>query len=175
VLFGFWWIGFTPLRIPRYFWYTAAVGAAFGGATAGALLSNARTAVATPGQRRWAVTFAILLLGAYGLPLARTAGRVYALDQAAPDRALIEYVSSLPASTRVATSYWPVERLISFSLERPVELWDQTGPRPSDMVFIARDPDMGDDESESSLRFEPYRVYEGPDARTTRLAQKKGD
>ncbi len=175
-LFAFWWIGFTPMHIPRYLWYTAAVAAGFGGALAG--IARITPRLPQFAEYRKAPGFALVLLAAigYGFPALSGAVRVYTVDQTEDDRALVEYVNYLPTPTRIATSYWPVERLLAFELEKCVDVIDQELYYPADAVVIVSDRvgDAGPADVEP-LRFGHYRVYEGADALARRVAHSRGD
>ncbi len=121
-LFAFWWVFFTPGSIPRYMWYTAAVGGLF----AGPLLVRAIHCIADSQVRvrvRAAAGVAIvaILLGAC-IRTTEQFQRVYFHDETADDLALAEYLKGLPESASVATTYWPVERSGDFFANRHIEL-----------------------------------------------------
>jgi 4-amino-4-deoxy-L-arabinose transferase-like glycosyltransferase len=122
VLFAFWWIFFTPGSIPRYMWYTAAIGGLF----AGPLLVRAIHCIADSQVRvriRAAAGIAIvaILLGAC-IRATEQFQRVYFHDETADDLALAEYLKGVPESASVATTYWPVERSADFFANRHIEL-----------------------------------------------------
>ena len=120
ILYAFWWVFFTPGRIPRYVWYSYAVGGVFAGIMAWRALHDAA-------DRRRGV-FARGLCLAVTLCVAVPAvarvssefGRVYALDDMADDAALARCVDALPRETKVATTYWPVAGTLDFLTGRNV-------------------------------------------------------
>ena len=156
-MFTFWWVFFTPMHIPRYLWYTAAISAALGGGVFGAD-GAVRGMSMLDGLR---VGLAMILLAAYIVPVGRVAAQVYSLDHTAADHELVEYVRSLPPDTPLATTYWPAERLINFALSRGVDVVGETvDVAPADAVLIASDR-MGaptTPQAVEPLRFGHYRV-----------------
>ena len=116
----YWWVAFTPGNIPRYLWYALALGSMFTGVAALQFLEQARQAGASTRMRVLCAVVACGLL----LPTARhtvwEATCVLRRDDMRDDRALAEYVRALPKDSRVASSYWPVPRLLNFLADRHV-------------------------------------------------------
>lgn len=120
ILFVFWWVFCTPGHIPRYIWYSCAVVGLF----SGLFLETCRGWVMDSGVRP-ALRLAALLTvaGILCTGLLRTydsAVKVYRSDELADEFALADYVGSLPGETRVATTFWLVERSINFFADRRV-------------------------------------------------------
>ncbi len=171
-MYAFWWVFFTPMHLPRYLWYTAAIAAAFGGGLFGAGLRSSAPSMPRAAQ----VALAAVLVVAYAIPAAQVAFRVYTLDQAAADRGLVEYVRTLPEGAPLATTYWPAERLINFASGRAVELIDEAGSTaPAGAILIASDRVAASEVpgGDAPLRFGHYRVYGA--AEPARFAELKGE
>jgi len=120
ILYAFWWVFFTPGRIPRYLWYSYAVGGLFAGIMAWRALHDA-----VDGRRDlFARGLCLAVALCVAVPaVARTSsefGRVHALDDMADDAALARCVDALPRETKVATTYWPVAGTLDFLTGRNV-------------------------------------------------------
>ncbi len=160
-LFAFWYAFFTPMHIPRYLWYPAAIAAMLSGPLAAAAFS-ARFAMRPMTRTLLRGAFAAGLLWAYALPLADSAYKVFASDQAGPDQAVARYIAGLPSDTKLATTYWPAERLLNFLLERPVTVIDSGIAQVPDYDVLIESDRAGLSAASSEgagQRFGHYVVY----------------
>lgn len=163
-LFAFWWAFFTPHHIHRYLWYTGIIAAMFTGPLLLACLRNLRSRGAVTFQRAIPAGAAgLIILSAYAPRLAEKGWYVFSNDQAAPERALADYVANLPPEALIATTYWPAERLINFTAERPVDVISTADASaiPHD-VIVHSDRVRGPEPSigGAAQRFGHYTVYQ---------------
>jgi len=177
VLYVFWWIFFTPMHIARYLWYTAFVAAMM----AGPLMVQAWHRFRRPGERSRILTeapgalIAVVLLAFVPNFVDKTV-KVFFVDQAKDERALVRYVRSLPPSVSIATVYWPTERLINYVAHRGVELIDPA------TTTIRQDHDVVIDSlrraeavaKPDALQIGHYIVYESAQTRLARGAPRSG-
>ncbi len=175
----FWFAFFTPMHLPRYLWYPAVIAAMFSGPLADRMMSAGRIAPAinprvfTPAR----VAVAGLLAWVYLAPGVETAYKVFSADQAGPDRAVARYVAELPAGARIATTYWPAERLLNFLDARRVTVLtpgtaagaDYDVLIDSDRAEVAAGP--GDDSGRRFGHYVVYRMDEGAE----QLASMRGN
>lgn len=124
LLFAFWWVFFTPGNIPRYMWYSAAIAGMF----AGVVLERMRAVLAErrlPVPQRAAATALIFALLATGFHrVAPEVEKVYGHDQMVGELEMANYVRSLPANTRIATTYWAAARSVTFFTGKPLDIVD---------------------------------------------------
>lgn len=126
-LFAFWWVFFTPGRIPRYMWYSCAITGIFSGPLLCSLLGRlSRPRLSRP---RWRGISTAAALAAAAIVIAAGALRTgpqlqLALfdDRTHAERELAQYIRSLPPDTRVATTYWPAQRSVNFLANRHIDL-----------------------------------------------------
>ena len=114
----FWWLFFTKGHIMRYLWYGFACAAMYAGPAVWAALS---TAVRRgPHSALHAVVFLMICLAAArdGFPGVR---QVFT-DETRGHRALADYVCTLPPDASIATSSWPLQRLLNFMAGRNVTI-----------------------------------------------------
>jgi len=120
IYYLFWWACFTPARIPRYIWYSSAIGGCFAGCLLCEMASAARRIRA---YRRYGLCAAGILLAApYVLYLSMEVAAVYGRDEMRDERALAEYVLSLPREQQIATTAWPVAGILNFMSNRHVPI-----------------------------------------------------
>jgi len=159
----FWFAFFTPMHLPRYLWYPAVVAAMFSGPLGSKLMAARNDRVVT---RRFFVPARVLAAGllawVYLVPSAGIVYRVFAADHAGPDQAVARYIAELPATTRIATTYWPAERLLNFLDERPVTVLTNATATEADYDVLI-DSDLADVKlaarQELGRRFGHYIVY----------------
>jgi len=120
---AYWWIFFTTGHIQRYMWY----GSAIAGSCAGMVFVWCARGGRAGSHRflRYAACL-IILIPAVGRTVDE-ARRIYLTDETADDRAVVEYVLALPEDTVVATTYWPMTRMLNLFADRAVPLVRQTG------------------------------------------------
>ncbi len=116
----YWWVFFTPGNIPRYLWYALALGSMFTGIAALRLFEQAWRGRASDRRRAICAVAACALLFPTVRHAVWEARCVVQRDDTRHDRALAEYVRALPEDCRVASSYWPVPRLLNFLADRHV-------------------------------------------------------
>ena len=122
VLFAFWWVFFTPARIPRYLWYSCAITALFSGVYLQHFLVRLRQHRLSRGAIVLGCSIGVVVVAAGLIRLGEQSQLVYAVDRVAPERALAAYVETLPEDARIATVYWPAQRSINFLANRPIEV-----------------------------------------------------
>jgi len=127
--FAFWWIFFTPGQIPRYVWFSYAIGAVLVGAAGWNALRDAFS-----GRRAWlrrAIGVALVVI--VFLPAVERAARevteIFTIDEMHDDRELALLVRDLPRSTHVSTTYWPLARTLNFLACRNVEVIERVPAR----------------------------------------------
>ncbi len=162
-LFVFWFAFFTPMHLPRYLWYPSVIAAMF----CGPLVHRAmgwRSAAASRRSLYMPARVAIAGLVAWVLlvPAAEISYKVFRSDYAGPDQAVARYVATLPAGTRIATTYWPAERLLNFLGERQVTVLTPEGPSTEEYDVLI-DSDLAEialtSRIEPSQRFGHYVIY----------------
>ncbi len=173
-LLVFWFAFFTPMHLPRYLWYPAVIAAMCCGPVADAALLRVPVDL---GGRRFRlptrVAIAGLLLWVYLLPTTQMVEKTFATDQAGPDLAVAESLAGLPADTRIATTYWPAERLVNFLLERPVAVLSSDDLAAADYDVLIHSDRAGEAafaEVSAGERFGHYVIYR----RAARLASSEG-
>lgn len=175
-LFAFWWLFFTPHHIERYLWYSGVIVAMFVPPLVTTCVQMARRVTVAPMYRRWASVAAVLLIVyAYAPRFVEKASYVYSNDQAADERALAAYVDGLPRSLTIATTYWPTERLINFTAQRPVDVisGERVENRQYDVLIESdRIVDSPPARAIPERRFGHYRVYRNA---SYREAEHRGD
>jgi len=160
-LLVFWFIFFTPMHLPRYLWYPAVIAAM----CCGPVVEAAFTRVpARQGQRSLyipaRVAIAALVLWVLVRPAGQMIGKSFASDQAGPDLAVVRSLTALPADARLATTYWPAERLVNFLLERPVAVLSPEAVAAEDYdVLIHSDRAGAAVPAAEGERFGHYVVY----------------
>jgi hypothetical protein len=127
--FAFWWIFFTPGQIPRYVWFSYAIGAVLAGAAGWNALRDAFS-----GRRAWlrraiGVALAVIVF----LPAVERASRevteIFTIDEMHDDRELALLIQDLPRSAHVSTTYWPLARTLNFLACRNVEVIERVPAR----------------------------------------------
>jgi len=121
-LFAFWWVFFTPGQIPRYVWFSYAIGALFAGAAAWNALRDAFNRHCVLLRRAIGVALVLIVLLPAVERVAREATEILTIDEMRDDRELALLIRDLPQSTRISTTYWPLERTLNFLARRSVEV-----------------------------------------------------
>ncbi|MCH8037940.1 MAG: glycosyltransferase family 39 protein [Proteobacteria bacterium] len=143
VLFAFWWIFFTPARIPRYMWYSCAIAGMFAGTFMCYLLGRV-----LEGKRRmrWAapaLAMAALIVGTGVMRVVPQLQFVLLEDRVKSERDLARYLEALPTETRIATTYWPAQRSANFLADRSIAVIDPAAENHPDydtIVYSTRVP-----------------------------------
>ena len=166
IFYAWWWAFFTPGSIPRYLWFTAAIGGAFTGAYAWTLVAALHP--------RWyarrlpiAIAFAaglIALTALFWLPpifsVVSAAPAVYASDEMHDDYALSAWAAQLPPETAIAAT-WPVSGTLNFLANKPARVLESVpDPIPANQICIIDTmtrPDMLGGR-QPDLRFGRYAV-----------------
>ena len=127
--FLYWWFFFTPGNKPRYLWLSYAPAGLF----AGVLIWFPLRLLGEPGRRPAARLACLAMLGVFAVPaVGRTvqqAELVRAFDEMSDDWALAEYAKTLPPETKMATTFYPLERTLNFLARRNVP-WIENLSRP---------------------------------------------
>lgn len=128
LLFGafnlYWWIFFTPGTIPRYVWYSLAIGAVFTGRFLCLMLNVSffrRLSDLDRRARIIAVPAALCILGSGSLTAFNVGKSVWLHDDMKDDRALAEWVQQLPHDARIITTDFTVERAMRFLTGRRID------------------------------------------------------
>ena len=120
LLFAYWWTFFTPGHISRYLWYSLAIGGTFAGILMAFSLQYALTRGLDPAKR----ILCVGIIGLVSVPALHRAyvqfDRVYAHDEMRDDLALAGFVNALPKEFSIATTFWPVEKMLNFFAQRSV-------------------------------------------------------
>lgn len=149
---AFWWIFFTPGNIPRYLWYSLALGGLFVGSAVWdwvwiVFQRDRRTAV------RWACAIlACLACAPAAWELALQARWIYTHDDTRDLRDLAQAIETLPEDTRIGTLFWPFERSIEFLTGRTVvRIADPVAQQEDYDILIGRAWHFGDQEPDKRL------------------------
>jgi 4-amino-4-deoxy-L-arabinose transferase-like glycosyltransferase len=120
LLFGYWWLFFTPGRIPRYYWYGNLSLALF----TAPLLAACWKTIAADGamSKRLLAGVAALLIVASPLHWLWLQGREVLLnDEMRQEAAVVEAIRILPKDARVGIDFHPLSGLVDFCADRRVE------------------------------------------------------
>lgn len=167
--FAFWWLFFTPARLPRYMWMSLATAGMFSGILMWNALVGAGDLVAGKGGNLKRLVWLVVAL-VVAVPGAIRVGaeyrRVYTWDEMGDDYAAAEYVRALPVDVKVGTTWRPLAGTLLFLADRPVDTLE-TAPSPvasNTVVFVdqrsQKDVVAG---REPSLRIGHYAVFAGRD------------
>ncbi|MCC6486741.1 MAG: glycosyltransferase family 39 protein [Candidatus Hydrogenedentes bacterium] len=127
---AYWWIFFTTGNIPRYLWYAIAVSALFAGPLVWMFLRGTRTAK-TPAARAACVLLAGLVTLPFLLNTYRECQGIFTRNDMTDEYALAGYISSIPESEPVATTFYPVQRTMNVLTGRNVKRV------PADAAFLS--------------------------------------
>ena len=140
-LLAYWWVFFTPGNIPRYMFYTCAVGGMFAGTMAWRAFAVMSNPSRSARKRIAAGALGVALICAAFLRCWPELKSVYVTDEMRDDRALAAYVMALPQDTSIGTTHWPLEKLLDLLANRQVTLINSTSAPPSSFsVVIAYPP-----------------------------------
>ena len=117
VQFAFWWVFFTPGQIPRYLWYTLAVGGFLAGPV---LFTSLRTVLEkshSPSIRLVSLAFVALVLTPSVSELQHVLRIMWTERPMQDEYALAEYLNDHPSETIVTTS-WMAQRSANFFANR---------------------------------------------------------
>lgn len=138
VFYLFWWVCFTPVRIPRYIWYSIAIGGCFTGCLLYELFGAVRR-LSPYSFRRYGLRAAGILLAApYVCYLVMELIWVHHRDEMRDERALVHYVQALPPERAVATPAWPVAGILNFMANRHVPIKDDSGRDGAIVIYDGR-------------------------------------
>lgn len=117
VLFGYWWVFFTPGQIPRYLWFTLAIGCLFAGPLA--YTSIRSLSVRSHGVRARVVAGFVILLLAFPafVEVQRVVSRTWFDEQMADEYALQDFIRS-HAEQPIVTTSWMAQRSANFFANR---------------------------------------------------------
>jgi 4-amino-4-deoxy-L-arabinose transferase-like glycosyltransferase len=155
VFVAFWWMFFTPGRIPRYVWYSCAIG----GLLMGPLSMVALKQCFSRRFLQWGLIILLLVAPALyrtGLELRNQSRR----NVMGPDYALAAHVKDIAPEATVATSYWPVARTLNFMagrhvvLAKPETAWDVLIVNTAAQNMVAIPP-----AEQLKARVAPYEIY----------------
>ncbi|MCH7958508.1 MAG: glycosyltransferase family 39 protein [Candidatus Hydrogenedentes bacterium] len=138
VLFLFWWVFYTPARIPRYLWYTCAIGGMFSGVVLSEALSRAMRKPASTMHRVAAAALAGFVVAGGLWQAAPDIARVYAHNQMTDELGLAEFLRDSPPETTIATTYWGAARAMNFLADRSIPVFDdpREALREFDLVIM---------------------------------------
>ena len=137
--FLFWWIFFTPGHIQRYLWFTCAISGIF---------AAIALAVYWKENRGYVKTLALCAL--VFAPLCWTTAEegllAFTRDETRDERLLCEYIQKLPPTMPIATTHWPLKRIISLLADRDVRVINEMAEsRPEEFVIMpVRTPNDGE-------------------------------
>lgn len=142
IFYAWWWAFFTPGSMPRYLWFTAAIGGAFTGSYAWTMVA-ALHPLWYARRSPVAVAFAAALtalIALFWLPpilsIVSDARAVYAADETCDDYALAAWAAQLPADTAIAAT-WPVSGTLNFLANKPARVLESIpDPIPANEVCI---------------------------------------
>ncbi len=160
VLFTFWWIFFTPARIPRYMWYSCAISGMFSGVFLCFLMGRVFERKWPKGRAAAALGMAALVIGMGLVRVALQLQFTFLEDRARSERDLARYIQALPPGSRVATTYWPAQRTVNFLANRHIAVLDAAAGYGDyeTIVFSERVPPVPPDAVERGLQLGDYVV-----------------
>lgn len=160
-LFAFWWLFFTPGRIPRYLWYSCAIAGIFAGPFLHFLSGQLRRRnVSGPGAVAAVCLVVVVVTG-----LIRTVPQLHYVlfdDRTETERQLARYIQSLPEGTTIATTYWPAQRSVNFLANRHIDRFHEPHPDYSGydtVIFSERMPPVPPAALEHGKRLGHYYVF----------------
>ncbi|MBX7256655.1 MAG: glycosyltransferase family 39 protein [Candidatus Hydrogenedentes bacterium] len=164
VFVAFWWVFFTSGNIPRYVWYALALSASFVGPVVGMAISGA----IRKRDGRWRMRpLRVFTVACLCVPFVMNMGQAFTAalshDDMQADRALSEYVKSLPHDAEVATTFYPVERTLNFFADRHVTRISATREAVESHPCVILDAVSQRDLVDllgATKRIERYAVYE---------------
>jgi len=139
-LLAYWWVFFTPGNIPRYMFYTCAIAAMFAGALVWNMIMLARDSQQSVSKRAGATALSLMLCLAAVMRCWPEFKSVYASDEMKDDRDLAAYVAALPKEATVATTHWPLEKLLMLLSDRYVPLLSSSSPAPDQYSIVIAFP-----------------------------------
>lgn len=141
IFYAWWWAFFTPGTMPRYLWFTSAIGGAF---TCWFLVAM-KELIATllPRKERHArflmavmIAAVVIVLAVAARGLVREAKSVYTADEMQDDYALSAWAAQLPPDTALAAT-WPVSGTLNFLANKPARVLESVpDPIPANQVCI---------------------------------------
>jgi len=154
ILFAFWWVFFTPARIPRYMWYSCAIAGIFSGPLLCSLLGR----LSRP-RRRWAPAMAAFVAAVLVIApgVLRTAPQLqfaFLDDRTQVEIDLAEFVRALSPDARVATTYWPAQRSVNFLANRHIDVLSADSgdfDAYETLIFSRRMPPVPSEETADSI------------------------
>jgi hypothetical protein len=139
-LLAYWWIFFTPGNIPRYMFYTCAIGGTFVGTLLWTAIGAAKDSKRGIGLRCASAALVVVVVGAAAARSWPELKSVYAEDEMRDDRELAAYVAALPPDASIATTHWPLEKLMILLADRHVTLLDASTPPPEAFSVVIAYP-----------------------------------
>lgn len=150
VFYAYWWAFFTPARLPRYIWYSDAIGACFAGVLLVHLLKGTARA-------RIAGVIIAALFAWNGVGEMR---RVWTSDELRDEKAVAAYVVETAKHRPVATLSRPVAGLLNFLADSSIEIVQNAEQSAGKVLIIdskVTDPPGG---RAATRRFGRYLAYE---------------
>lgn len=137
LFFTFWYLFFTPGRLPRYLWYSYATAGVFAGAMAWAALRATLAGKTGPFKRILCAGIVVLVVTPAVIHTGQTVRAVWTVDEMSDEYEVARFVSALPKEKVIATTYWPLERTINFLTHRSITTVDAIeAPLGPDVVVI---------------------------------------
>ncbi|NIA13896.1 MAG: hypothetical protein GWP08_07435 [Nitrospiraceae bacterium] len=122
VFYAFWFSFFTPGQLPRYLWFTYAIGGTFAGVAAWHALRTALSGAYGPAQRALCALLAAVLIVPGAIRIAGDFRHVYTVDETQDEHALAAYIRELPEEATAVTTFWPLTGALDLLANRRVEV-----------------------------------------------------
>ncbi len=138
IFYAFWWTFFTPAQIPRYMWFTYAIGGLFAGGTAWNALRYALDARTSAWRAAVCVALILVVMVPATLRIIRETGTIYTVDETRDDYEVADMLRNMPDPARVDTTYWPLQRTADFLAHRTIHVVDTipTPIEPGNLVIM---------------------------------------
>ena len=124
VFYVYWWVFFTPGRIPRYVWYSYAIFGMYAGAMAAAFMQTMLYCGSNPFKRALALAVIALVLAPLPSRAVDSVRAIWTCDETHSDYAAARYVEGLPSDAAIGTTYWPLAGAVDFLARRRIEILD---------------------------------------------------
>ena len=127
VFYAFWFSFFTPGQLPRYLWFTYAIGGTFAGVVAWHALRVAVSGAHRPVQRVLCICLSAVLIVPGAIRIAGDFRVVYTIDENRDERALADCIRELPEEETAVTTFWPLTGTLDLLASRRVEVTEEVG------------------------------------------------
>lgn len=164
VFYAFWFIFFTPGQLPRYAWYTCAIGGTFAGVAAWGTLQGALSGAYRLHQRILCAMLVAVLIVPGAMRISGDFTNVYTGNEAQNEHALARYIRQLPEDQTAVTTFWPLTGTLDLLAGRRVEVVEDVGKALDSGAVVIVHAEAQPDAAASHApgkRIGPYAIIRG--------------